>query len=401
MRLLRQPLFLTIALSHFAVDTLSAQVGILLAVLSTRNGMGYATIGLVATVYSVLTAVAQPAFGWLADRDGGRWTAVAGVLWMGACFSLLAVTSGPWPIVFLLAAALGTAGFHPTGSNQAVELGHRNLGGQAATAASIFFLFGQAGWGVGPAIGGVLLERLGTPGLLFLSALALVAGLLMAWPKWPTRGETSEAPRPTQATAPPPARPSLGLFAMAILVATLPAWALSACFTFVPKFLQDQGVLPSIYGVVVALFMAGSAVGGVIAAIFSDRWSMRGTLALAMAGSALPLFFFPTAALAESGWMYALALAAGLLAGGPHSILFTVAQRSMPGKAAFASGMALGFLFSASALGTYLSGLAAERYGLLLTLQANALLVLCGALLSLTLRAEPRVTPQAVWTAAD
>jgi FSR family fosmidomycin resistance protein-like MFS transporter len=387
MRLLRQPLFLAVAFSHFAVDALSAQVGILLAVFSTRSRLDYAAIGLIATLFSIVAAVAQPAFGWLADRNGGRWTAVGGLVWIAACMALVVMSTGPWPIFFLVVAALGTSAFHPPAALKAAQFGNRLMGGQAATAASIFFLFGQVGWGVGPAAGGLLIDHFGPPGILVLTGVALAASLLMAWQPWLAgEGRAKEA----KAAPAPAARPDLGLFALAIVLVGLPSWALSAAFTFAPKLLQDQGVSPTIYGLVTALFMIGSAAGGVLGAMLSDRWNRKGTLVLAMAGSALPLFFFPAAALAESGWMYGLALAAGLTAGAPHSILFIVAQRAMPGKAAFASGVALGLIFSASAVGTYLSGLAADQFGLVTVLQANAALSLLGAALCFTLKPEAK-----------
>jgi FSR family fosmidomycin resistance protein-like MFS transporter len=80
-----------------------------------------------------------------------------------------------------------------------------------------------------------------------------------------------------------------------------------------------------------------------------------------------------------------VATVAGLLNGAPHSILVTMAQRAMPGRGGLASGIILGSMFAAGALGTYLSGLAADTIGLAQTLQGNALIALLAMLVSLTL----------------
>ena len=114
--------------------------------------------------------------------------------------------------------------------------------------------------------------------------------------------------------------------------------------------------------------------------------------------SALPFFILPTAG---GPWVYALALLAGLLNGAPHSILVTLAQRSLSGRAALASGITLGFMFTAGALGVYLSGLAADRVGLAHVLEANAALGLVAALVSLVLRSERAAHPAAIVPAGD
>jgi len=77
MRLLRQPQFLLIALSHLTVDMLSAQVGILLAVLSVPLALSNASIGLIAMLYSTLNALSQPIVGLLYDRSGGKLSAAS------------------------------------------------------------------------------------------------------------------------------------------------------------------------------------------------------------------------------------------------------------------------------------------------------------------------------------
>lgn len=181
MKLLRNHLFLSISLSHFTIDVLNGQTGILLAVLSVPLQLSNATIGLIATVYALTGSVGQPVFGWLSDRWGSRWAATGGVLWMAFFFSLVAVTPGFWPIIFLVIGALGSAAFHPPGTMQAARVGHLHMTGQVATAASIFFLFGQGGLSVGPGIGGVLIDNLGRAGLLLLTAITLPIGLWMAW----------------------------------------------------------------------------------------------------------------------------------------------------------------------------------------------------------------------------
>lgn len=375
------------------VDVFNGQMGVLLAVLSTPLGLTNAAIGLIATAYSIVGSVSQPVFGWLTDRYGGRWAAAGGVLWMAAFFALAGVLPGHWPLPCLVVGALGSGAFHPLGTMKAAQVGHQHMAGQAATAASIFFLFGQGGLSLGPAVGGVLMNYTGRGGLVALAALALPVGAFILWTMRSTAPMAQAAEHaPATAGVVSPLSVNLGLFALVISLSGLRAWMQTSITTFAPKFFHDQGWSPTLYGALVALFMAGSAVGGVIGAMLSERWGRQRTITLALALSALPFFLFPVAG---GVWVYGLAILAGALSGAPHSILVTLAQRSLPGRAALASGITLGFMFTAGALGAYLSGLAADQVGLARVLQANAALGLGAALTSLALRSErvPHPTP--------
>lgn len=399
MRLLKNPLFLSLSLSHFIVDVLNGQTGILLAVLSVPLALSNASIGLIATIYALTGSVGQPMFGWLSDRWGARWAAAGGVLWMAFFFSLVAVAPGFWPIVLLVIGALGSAAFHPPGTMKAAQVGHLHMTGQVATAASIFFLFGQGGLSVGPAIGGVLIDTLGRVGLLLLTALTVPIGLWTAWLLRPAPATTSPFTKSQtdNRDAGPLVNPDRLLFILVIVLAGLRTWSQSITTTFAPKFFQDQGVSPTVYGAIVAVFMGSSAIGGVLGAMLADRWGRGRTVTLSLALSILPFYFFP---LADGAWIYLLVGLAGFFNGAPHSVFITLAQRALPGRAAFASGLTLGLMFAFGAIGAYLGGLLGDRIGLLLVLQGSAAIAVLTTLLSVALRAEAR-RPVVATAAAD
>ena len=400
MRLLKNPLFLSLALSHFIVDVLNGQTGILLAVLSVPLGLSNASIGLIATIYALTGSLGQPVFGWMSDRWGARWAAAGGVLWMAVFFSLVAVAPGYWPIVLLVVGSLGSAAFHPPGTMKAAQVGHLHMTGQVATAASLFFLFGQGGLSMGPALGGLIIDHLGRAGLLLLTAITVPIGL---WTAWQLRPEVLPATaagqrRPASEPAGPLVSPDRMLFLLVILLAGLRTWAQSITLTFAPKFFQDQGVSPTVYGAIVAVFMGSSAIGGVMGAMLADRWGRRRTITLSLALSILPFYLFP---LADGVWIYLLVALAGFFNGAPHSIFITLAQRALPGRAAFASGLTLGLMFAFGAIGAYLGGLIGDRIGLQLVLQGSAGISVATTLISLAMRAEAKRPETVAVAAAD
>jgi MFS transporter, FSR family, fosmidomycin resistance protein len=385
MRLLRQPAFLAVALGHFGVDLLNSQVTLLLAVLSGPLHLSNADIGLVATLYALLSSGLQPFFGWLVDRLGGRWSAAGGVLWMAALFSLMAVGPSRWSLVCLLLCPIGSAAFHPPGAMKVTELGELHLAGQAATAASVFFLFGQGGSSLGPLSGGFLLEHAGRPGLLLFSALVLPAGWLLFqhFNRLTIVRRVAHSPIGRAASF----VSGRQVFIVALSLATMRSWAQVTTMTFLPKFLQDQGMTPTAYGVILAFFMLGIAAGGVAGGLMANWWGEKFTVTLSLSASIVSFYLLP---LMREPWLYLVVIVAGVLNGMPHSILLTIAQRAMPGRVGLASGLILGLMFSLGALGAYVGGLAADVIGLVGVLQLSSGVCMLAALVSLILR-SPRL----------
>jgi FSR family fosmidomycin resistance protein-like MFS transporter len=381
--------FVWIALGHLAVDILSGLVPVLLAVLSTPLGLTNALIGLVSAVYSLAGALPQPAFGWLADRFGTKWTTAAGVLWMAVLFTLVPWLPGRWVLAVLILAGFGSAAFHPSGASKASEDGNRFLPGGAATATALFFLFGQAGGAVGPALGGLLVDHLGLMGVLALTSLALLVGVAVASPSASRRDQRPERhPFPDAEKASAPRARNLTAFLLIVSLATLRFWAQSSTQTFTPLLYKDLGYTPTSYGSIAAMFMVGVVAGGVLGGVLGDRWGNRRTVVLSFALGVIPFYLFPAA---RGISLLVLIALAGVFNGAPNSILVTMAQRELPGRAGLASGMTLGLMFALGAVGVYFSGLLADKIGLAPVLQANALLTL-GALLvsALAYRREAR-----------
>jgi MFS transporter, FSR family, fosmidomycin resistance protein len=77
--------------------------------------------------------------------------------------------------------------------------------------------------------------------------------------------------------------------------------------------------------------------------------------------AALPIFIMSQ--IGWSPWLYLLIPLAGACTGSVHSIMVVLAQRMISGGMALASGLILGFIFSAGALGMLLTGPLAENYG--------------------------------------
>ncbi len=373
MSLLFDSLFSSIALGHLMVDLLNGSRPVLLAYLSGPLGLTNANIALISTLYVWTASISQPFFGWLTDRFGPRWLAAGGLLWMMVFYILAIFLPGTRALVFLVIAALGSGALHPAGAMQATLRGRTHYAGRETTAASFFFMFGQMGYFLGPIIAGPLLGAFGLIGLLIPAGLCLPIALNVGWQLRSTRPvQSTEKEQPFQV------RHGIWFIITLTTAAVLQAWAQQNMMTFLPKYLKDLGQTPAMYGLVAGLFMGGSALGNVLGGQLADRFGKKQVAGIMLALASIPLYLISV--VGWSPWLYLLVPLSGLLTGSVHSIVVVIAQGIIKGGMALASGLILGIMFSAGALGTLLSGPLADSRGFPLVFQMTAGLVLIASL---------------------
>jgi len=383
MPLLFDALFSSVALSHFMVDIFNSSRPVLL----TYLGLSETQIAWISTIYIWASALTQPFFGWLSDRIGPRWLAAGGVLWMTVFFSGAVYFPGAAGLICLIIAALGSSSFHPVGTVQATLQGRNHLAGRETTAASLFFTAGQIGHFIGPIITGLILARLGLHWLLILSIVSIPIGFSLAY----QLRHNHPHPKPTNGDNKIRLQASIGFILLLALVATLQSWSQSNIIAFVPKYLKDMGLSAVTYGNIAGLFMGGSALGNVIGGHLGDKYTKRKVAAMALLFSALPIYIISQ--IGWSPWLYVLIPLAGASTGSVHSIMVVLAQRIISGGMALASGLILGFIFSAGALGLLFTGPLAENYGFPTVLLLTTGLVLIASPLALMLK-EQAVVPE-------
>jgi len=394
MSLLFDKIFSSVALGHLVVDILNGSRTVILTFMSISLGLTNTALGIFSTIYVVVGSLTQPVFGYLGDRLGPRWLSAGGVIWMGAFFSLAMFEPGQWALVFLVLGSLGSAAFHPAGTVEATLRGRTHFAGRETTSAAYFFVFGQAGHFLGPVIGGPLLERFGTLGLLFFTSLTLPVGMNAARQLRPSCAIDLSLPASDEIDTPRSAnrpgaylfRPKWLPFLLLAFLAFFQAWAQQNMITFVPKYLSDMGQSASTYGLVASLFMGGSAFGNVLGGSMADRLGKRRVTMATLALASIPLYL--VSRVGWSPWLYLLVPLSGALTGATHSIIVVSAQRMIPGGMALASGMILGFMFSSGAMGTMLTGYLADSWGLTPIFQLTAGITLIAGLFGASMQKD-------------
>jgi len=292
---------------------------------------------------------------------------------------------GPISVVLLIIASIGSGAFHPAGAVQATLAGRTQITGRETSTTSIFFLFGQTGWFMGPLLGGAVIDWLGPPGLVILAVVVLPVAIYV-WKqlKVPLRDERAIKPAEENISLKKRLL-KLSVFAL-VLVGAFQAWAQSNVTTFLPKYLSDLGFSASFYGLLTSLFMAGSAVGNVVGAHLSETYGKQRVIAFTLGLSTIPLVFMGLGGYSDG--YYALVPLSGFLTGMSFSVIVVLSQRIIPASMGMATGLVLGFTFAMGALGALLTGMLSDVVGIPSAFLLSGGITLAGGLLAPLIKEE-------------
>lgn len=405
----RNRTFWAVGLAHMTNDVFMSMGIVVLTYLSVSIlPMSNTQIGFTVTAAQLIGALSQPAFGVMADRRGGRWVGTIGLATTVGMFLLsliLAVLTRNYWLMFIpyVLRGLGSGAVHPVGSLHSAEADKE----RAATNMSYFFLLGQIGLALGPALGGFLLD-VANPNLiqhysgltptipmysfsgnvtpiLIIGVLAVPGVLLFMATNIPLRqlkkeNETGE----TTESAPKKSFAQLPIFAFAILgiLVITRSLATPGSVSFIPRLFQQKGWSPAEYGLITSTFWIASGISGVYFGQLADRFDRRFVVMGSLLASAPAFFLLP---LVNGLPAFALAIAAGGFSGGSHSIIVVLAQDLSPANKGFASGAILGFIFGAGALGSLVIGTLSDLIGIGPTFQIVAVLTVVSAFTALLL----------------
>ncbi|MBK8020538.1 MAG: MFS transporter [Chloroflexi bacterium] len=400
--------FWSVSISHLVIDIFNGSVPVLLTFISGHLiGLSNTQIGFAISIYQLTSALSQPFAGWLADRSGGRLLGAGGVGWtvgMQALALLLVVTTRSYVLMVipLTLAALGSGIFHPIGTMHASTRTTSRSGDL-----SLFFMMGQLGGGLGPAITGFLLDRASSNNAIFMQAfgmpfqerlaetgsitpillmgiVAIPSVLFMAFSLPDRKAHRHSSPTSGGGTGRAALRvqPLVMLGGMVILRGMLNPGIVA----FLPRLFQSRGWNPSEYGLVTSSFWISGAFAGLIAGQLADRYGDRVVIGLTLLISAPAVFLLSSATDSSA---YLLAIIAGAFSSASHPLIVAMTQRLLPGGRGLSSGIGLGAIFATGALGTFVIGALSDSLGLETAIQIVALITVATGLLALRLPADP------------
>lgn len=367
-------------LGHIWVDASQGILPVVLPKLKEALALSYFQVGLVVTVLNITSSVIQPIFGYLADRMRTGWFVPAGILWTALMMGVIGWAPSYLSVVLLVGfAGLGTAAFHP----RAMMVVYHVSASRKGFGTAVFSTGGNIGFALGPMVGSLLVLGFGLHATIgLLGPGALLALLIFFWPGDFLR---REAPAKGKASAGGEGPYSIlwGSLILTCLIVTLRSWVYISFITYLPMFLQEQGLHLKTGSLMLTVFLAAGAAAGLYGGHLSDRVGRRLVIIVSM----LLYPVFMSLMILSSGpilWVLAAASGAALLAS--FSVTIVLAQEILPRNLGLASGLILGLGFGTGGLGTAVSGWIADAVGLYKTIWVLALVPVLGSVLGAFIR---------------
>ena len=370
---------------HVVDDVYQGVVPALLPFLVAERHYTYAAASGLVLAATVLSSIAQPAFGWWTDQRSRRWMISAGLLLAACGIGVAGLTTSYWLTWAALAASgLGIAAFHPEAARAA-----RQASGSSARAMSVFAVGGNVGYALGPLVATPVLLLVGVEGtvLLVLPAVAAAAVLLARL----DRVLDGTATRPRR-RAMPTGHDDWRAFGWLTGVVVVRSMIFFGMTTFLALFLlHELGAGTTVAAAALTVFLGSGVLGTLLGGWLADR---AGRLTSIRAGFALALPALLGVALAPNevvALVFAVLTGIGVYL--PFSVFVVLGQDYLPQHIGTASGVTVGLAVTAGGLVSPLLGLLADRTDLRTVFTVLLALPVVGLLLSTRMR-EPRLTPR-------
>lgn len=366
------------SLGHFVIDVYASFYPLIYPLLAQRLRLSVAEVGLLATTYSLASALPLPVVGYLIDRVR-RWPGTSVPVLAGGLLLLLIgyVRTLEQALLIVALAGLGSAALHPFAVTVAARVDSR----QRADALSLFIFAGNLGVTVGPLLGGLLVGYLGQ-GATFAALLPIG---LAAW--WLRRSEERERhiELPADGGRPAPTWGFLRRFAPLGLLVGVRGAVFFATNAYLPLYLTQRGWTLGGAGSFQAALLAGVAIGGLSGGWIARRFSTRG---LVLTSSLLVAPTLSLAVYVQTPLWPLQAFLAGWLFGLANPLTVGLAQEMNPGAVGTASGMIMTAGFMGIVSGVQAVGWTGQALGLgIVLVWWPALLVPGVALAALAMRA--------------
>ena len=369
-----------VAAGHLINDTYGGFIAPLLPYFVVRWGLSLAEAGVLVTAFFTVANFAQPVFGWLTDRRGGRWFLSGGVF-VAAIFlgSLGAAPSFRLAVPWVVIGAVGAAAFHPP----AARLARRAGGRRGSLVTSIFLQSGFLGMALGPLEILAVVERFGLKSS-YLSAVpgVLIACLLFKCASHPKDEPNARRENPPTLSAFVRTWPSLSTLWTVVVLRSVTNNAFAG---FLPLLMVDRGVSRFMGGTALTVYLVAGAFGGLVGGCLCDRRNRRRLICMSLFLGVVFLWGF---LLAQGMLSLALLLVGGglLMLSGPINLV--MAQELHPEQTGLVSSLMMGGAYGTGSLVLVVVGIVADQVGMHATLAGVTAIGLIASYLSLRLPKE-------------
>lgn len=286
-----------VSAAHFTSHVLQLALAPLFPLLRQDLGASFTELGLVLSVFYVVSGLGQVVAGVLVDRFGPHRLLVAGVALQGGAIAAMGLAPGYWGLLPLAAVAgAGNSVYHP--ANLSV-LSHRVASARLGRAFALHVVAGSLGYAVSPVLAGTVATLWGwRAALLVVGGLALAVALFLVLSRRALAVSPVDGSQAAAAQGDVVAEPSLlrilstpvVLLAFGYFVLTALSGSGIQGFT-TAALMQGYGAPFALAAFAVTSYQLGNIAGVLLGGFLADRTTRHHTVAtLGMASAAIFVF---------------------------------------------------------------------------------------------------------------
>jgi FSR family fosmidomycin resistance protein-like MFS transporter len=359
------PLLLALSGGHLLNDLIASMIPAMYPLLKEAYRLDFTQVGLITLAFHATASLLQPVLGYVTDHKPWAYAMVAG---MGSTLlgviGLASASNYSMVLVSVALIGLGSAVFHP----EATRMARHAAADQQGFAQGIFQIGGHVGYAAGPLLAAMIVVPRGQTSVAWMSVVALVAMVLMAWTgaryaemRSAQIAATKERPKATAASI-LPAWPILA--AMTVLVVLLLSkGTFTAAFTTYYTFylIERFGVTVQLAQVMLFLYLVVGALGVIIGGMVGDRVGRRRVIWISILGSLPFALLLPYA---DLFWTGVLSVLIGLIMASAFASILIYAIDLVPDRVGLVGGLFYGLAFGLGGLTAAALGLLADQFGI-------------------------------------
>jgi MFS transporter, FSR family, fosmidomycin resistance protein len=385
------PLLLALSGAHLLNDLIASMIPAMYPLFKEAYRLDFTQIGLISLAFHVTSSLLQPVLGYATDHKPWAYAMVAGMTsTLFGVVGLAFANSYAMVLVSVALVGLGSAVFHP----EATRMARHAAAGHQGFAQGVFQIGGHAGYAAGPLLAAMLVVPRGQASLAWMSAVALLAMVLMAWTgaryAQMRSAQVAEASAsPATAPAPHAARGPILLAMTVLVVLLLSKSAYTAAFTSYYTFylIERFGVTVQLSQVMLFLYLVVGAFGVIAGGMVGDRVGRHRVIWISILGTLPFALLLPYA---DLFWTGVLSILISLIMASAFSSILIYAIDLVPHRVGLVGGLFYGLSFGLGGLLAAALGLLADQIGIIAVFKLCAWLPALGLVTFLLPHAPPR-----------
>jgi len=373
------PILIMISFSHLLNDTIQSLIPSIYPIVKKSQHLSFAQIGLITLSFQLAASIFQPLVGIFTDRYPQPFSLATSMTFTMTGLVLLS-QAGSFHMLVISVAIIGTGSsiFHP----EASKVAYMAAGKKRGLAQSIFQVGGNAGSSLGPLLAALIVVPYGQFTILWFSALALIAIIVLYnVGKWYSK-HLERIRRKLQSVhletlAFSRRRITISIIILLVLIFSKYFYLASMVSYFTFYLIDKFQVSVQSSQVHLFIFLFAVAAGTLVGGPLGDRFGRKYVIWFSILGVAPFTLLLPHANLF---WTSILTVFIGFILSSAFSAILVYAQELLPGKIGLVSGLFFGFAFGMGGLGSAVLGMLADRKGIGYVYQVCAFLPLIGLL---------------------